>query len=95
MATGLKHPISILQELFQLWKLPLPEYRECEGSFQEFGTEVTVTTTNKGDKFTLSALGRTKKASKASVAQAALDYLAKHYPHLLETPVPPQVSLRT
>ena len=93
MAAGvLKHPISRLQELCQIWKLPLPQYRECEGSYQEFGTEVIVTLSEKGEKATFKALGRTKKASKANVAQAALDYISEHKPELLESPALPQVS---
>ena len=35
-----KNPISRLQEVCQQWKFPLPAYREAQGSFSEFGTEV-------------------------------------------------------
>ena len=70
----LKHPISRLQELCQM------------GSYQEFGTEVIVTLSEKGEKATFKALGRTKEASKVNVAQAALDYISEHKPKLLESP---------
>ena len=36
------NPIGTLQEICQQWKLTLPMYREAEGSYEEFGTEVTV-----------------------------------------------------
>lgn len=81
----LKHPVSKLQEVAQLCKLPMPIYRECEGSYLEFGTEVTVLLddTDSG-KIVYKALGRTKKASKTNVAQLALDFIQKNKPELLE-----------
>lgn len=83
-----KHPIMQLQELCQSWKLPLPVYRECEGSYQEFGTEVTVVLdeATDADKILYKGLGRTKKASKTNVAQMAINYIAQNRPHLLERP---------
>ena len=38
-----KNPISRLQEILQQWKYPLPVYREAQGNYQEFGTEVSLT----------------------------------------------------
>lgn len=88
-----KHPISQLQELCQSWKLPLPVYRECEGSYQEFGTEVTmVFDVATDDKIVCKGLGRTKKASKTNVAQMAITYIAENKPHLLEKPTVSEVS---
>ncbi len=93
-APTLKNPISQLQELCQLWKLPTPIYRECEGSYQAFGTEVTVLLDQAACDETIvyKALGRTKKASKTNVAQLVLDYVAQNKPHLLERPEVPEVS---
>lgn len=88
-----KHPISQLQEVCQLWKLPVPKYRECEGSYQEFGTEITMTLGDVGDEqITYKALGRTKKTSKTNAAQMALDYITQHKPEMLEKPILPEVS---
>ena len=87
----IKHPVSQLQEVCQVWKLPLPTYRECEGSYQAFGTEVTFTLDQKDEKISYKALGRTKKASKTNVAQLALDHIAQHRPELLEKPEIPEV----
>ena len=88
----LKHPVSRLQEICQVHKLPLPGYRECEGSYQEFGTEVTVVLNEAGEKIVYKALGRTKKASKTNVAQLALDYITQNKPQLLKAPVILEVS---
>lgn len=94
--SGSKHPISLLQEVCQVWKLPLPKYRECEGSYQEFGTEITfIFDETKDEKFTYKGLGRTKKASKSNVAQAAVDYISEHKPGLLERPPVPEVRITT
>lgn len=83
----LKHPISQLQEVCQLRKLPMPSYRECGGSYQEFGTEITLLLDDTEDgKIVYKALGRTKKASKTNVAQMALDYITLNKPQLLERP---------
>lgn len=87
MATIVKNPISLLQEVCQVKKLPLPVYKECGGSYQEFGTEVTVQLGEaEEDKIVYKALGRTKKASKTNVAQLVLDYITENRPHLLERP---------
>ena len=91
-AAPAKHPVSQLQEVCQTWKLPLPTYRECEGSYQAFGTEVTVQL-NEGDKICYKALGRTKKASKTNAAQLVLDHIIQHKPELLEKPQLPEVRL--
>ena len=45
-----------------------------------------------GEQIVYKALGRTKKSSKANVAQLALDYVIKHKPELLERPAIPEVS---
>ena len=85
MAEGIaKNPISRLQEIFQQWKLPLPSYREADGSFSQFGAEVTIVIDGAASSF--SGLGRTKKVSKANAAQAALDYITESRPHMLEPP---------
>lgn len=81
-----KNPISRLQEICQVWKLPLPKYKECEGSYQEFGTEVSTHLDTSEEPVMFKALGRTKKTSKANVAQKALDYIREHRPALLEAP---------
>ena len=65
------NPIGTLQEICQQWKLTLPVYREAEGSYQEFGTEVTVILA--GETLGFHALGRTKKVSKANAAQRVLE----------------------
>ena len=89
----LKHPISQLQEICQVWKFPLPVYRECEGSYQEFGTEISVTLGDPGtEPVCYKALGRTKKTSKTNAAQMALDYVTQNRPELLERPAVPEVS---
>ena len=91
-----RNPIGTLQELAQVWKLSLPVYRECEGSYQEFGTEVTFTlgckAGNPGETVVLNALGRTKKASKTKAAQKMLECISKRQPQLLQGPEPSPVS---
>ncbi len=84
-----KNPISRLQEICQQWKLPLPSYREAQGTYQEFGSEVTFTTEPGGESVTLYGKARTKKVSKAAAAQAALDYIAEEKPALMEPPPMP------
>ena len=79
-----KHPVSRLQEISQQWKLPIPSYRESEGTYQLFGTEVTITLD--GEMIAFSALGRNKKDSKTKAAEKAMDYVKEYYPHLLEPP---------
>lgn len=79
-----KSSIAKLQEICQQWKLPLPIYREAEGSYQEFGTEVTINV--EGSPVGFHALGRTKKLSKANVAEKALSYIEKYHPNFLEEP---------
>lgn len=79
-----KHPVSRLQEISQQWKLPIPSYRESEGTYQLFGTEVTITLD--GEMIAFSALGRNKKDSKTKAAEKALDYVKEYYPNLLEPP---------
>ena len=79
-----KNPISRLQEILQQWKYPLPVYREAQGNYQEFGTEVSLTLDD--ERYTFSGLARTKKTSKANAAQRALDFIAQHKPNLLEPP---------
>ena len=88
-----KNPISRLQEVFQQWKYPLPSYREAQGTFQEFGTEVTVTIEDQN--MTFYAKARTKKTSKANCAQAALDYISQNNPELLEPPPLPVSECRS
>ena len=61
--------------------MALPVYSECQGSYSEFGTEITVNIDGEG--FTFRAKGRTKKVSKANVAQEA------HKAYLLEPPAQP------
>ena len=85
-----KNAISRLQEVCQQWKFPLPAYREAQGSFSEFGTEVGLTL--EAETVTFYGRGRTKKTSKARAAQEVLDYIAQTKPHLLEPP-PTVVSL--
>ena len=75
-----------LQEISQRWKLPIPIYREADGSYQEFGTEVTI---NVDGPVGFHALGRTKKTSKAAVAEKALTYIETNHPNLLEEPILP------
>lgn len=79
-----KNPISRMQEVFQQWKAPLPVYREAHGSYQEFGTEVTIAL--ESESLTFHAKGRTKKISKANAAQEALNYISEHKPEMLEPP---------
>lgn len=85
-----KSSVNKLQEICQRWKLPIPFYREAEGSFQEFGTEVTI---NFDGPVGFHALGRTKKASKSAVADKALAYVTENHPEFLELP-PLPVSLQ-
>lgn len=82
-----KNPISRLQEICQQWKQPLPVYRECQGTYSEFGTEITVTID--GEALTFRAKGRTKKVSKANVANEALSYIELHKSYLMEPPPEP------
>ena len=79
-----KNPISRLQEICQQWKFPLPVYREAQGTFSEFGTEVSLTL--EGEPVTFHGRGRTKKTGKSAAAQEVLDYVAQTKPHLLEPP---------
>ena len=89
--TPQKNPISRLQEVCQQWKFPLPVYREAQGTFSEFGTEVSLTL--EGEAVTFYGRGRTKKTSKTCAAQEVLDYVTQTKPHLLEPPpVPVRVS---
>ena len=78
-----------VQEACQRWRLPLPTYREAQGSYQEFGCECLLATAEGAEPVVLYHRARTKKASKAGAAQAALDYLAEHRPELLEPPPTP------
>lgn len=92
-AMAQKHPVSQLQEVCQIWSLPLPVYRECEGSYSAFGTEITVMLDEVEDeKIVYKAVGRTKKASKTNVAQLALEYITANKPQLLEKPELSEVS---
>ena len=87
MAEGVvpqKSPISRLQEVCQQWKFSLPTYREAQGTFQEFGTEVSLSV--EGESVTFYGRGRTKKLSKANAAQELLEYISQTRPHLLEPP---------
>ena len=79
-----KNPISRLQEILQQWKYPLPVYREAQGNYQQFGTEVSLTLEE--EMYTFYAMGRTKKTSKANAAQEALNFVTQQKPHLLEPP---------
>lgn len=79
-----KSTVNRLQEIFQQWKYPLPIYREAEGTYQQFGTEVTITIDDNIIGF--HALGRTKKASKSNVAEKAIAFIEENYPHLLTPP---------
>ena len=80
-----KNPISRLQEICQQWKFPLPVYREAQGTFSQFGTEVSISLEE--EPVTFHARGRTKKTSKSAAAQEVLDYVAQTKPHLLEPPL--------
>lgn len=84
-----KNPINRLQEICQQWKVPMPAYCEAQGTFQEFGTEVSLTL--EGETATFYGLARTKKSSKAQAAQRALDYVQETMPHFLE---PPSLAVR-
>ena len=75
-----------VQEACQRRRLPLPTYREAQGSYQEFGCECLLATAEGADPVVLYHRACTKKASMAGAAQAALDYLAEHRPELLESP---------
>ena len=79
-----KNPVSRVQEMCQQWRFPLPEYREAQGTFSEFGTEVSLSL--EGEPATFYARARTKKASKSAAAQEVLDYVTKTKPHLLQPP---------
>ena len=48
-----------LQEVCQQWKFPLPVYREAQGTFSEFGTEVSLTL--EGEAVTFYGRGRTQR----------------------------------
>ena len=80
-----KNPISKLQEICQQWKIPVPTYGEGEGGFAHFGTELVIRIED--DMVQFSATGRTKKESKANVAQEALNFIEEHYPKYLEPPI--------
>ena len=84
-----KNPISRLQEVCQQRKFPLPTYREAQGTFSEFGTEVSLTL--EGEAVTFYGRARTKKTSKSCAAQEVLDYISQTKPHLLE---PPPIAVR-
>lgn len=84
------NPVGRLQEICQQWKLSLPTYREGEGSYQQYGTEVTIFID--GENLGFHAMGPTKKKSKANVAQRALDFIAKHIPQYLQPPPLPVSS---
>ena len=84
-----RNPVGRLQEACQRWRLPLPTYREAQGSYQEFGCECLLATAEGAEPVVLYHRARTKKASKAGAAQAALDHLAEHRPELLEPPPTP------
>jgi hypothetical protein len=84
-----KSTISRLNEICQQWKFPLPVYREAEGNYQQFGTEVTLTLED--DVLGFHALGRTKKISKTNVADKAILYIEENYPHLLKPPPLPVI----
>ena len=90
-----KNPISMLQEICQVWKIPIPAYKECGGSFQEFGTEVSVSfpvhESFPSEVVQLKGMGRTKKASKTKAAQDMLDYITSQRPHLLHKPLVTEV----
>ena len=73
-----RNPVGRLQEACQRWRLPLPTYREAQGSYQEFGCECLIATAEGAEPVVLYHRARTKKASKAGAAQAALDHLAEH-----------------
>ena len=79
-----KNPISRLQEICQQWKFPLPVYREAQGTFSEFGTEISLTL--EGEPVTFHGRGRTKKISKSNAAHEVLNYITKNKTHLLEPP---------
>ena len=79
-----KNPISRLQEICQQWKFPLPVYREAQGTFSEFGTEVSLTL--EGEAVAFHGRGRTKKTSKSKAAQEVLNYISETKAHLLEPP---------
>ncbi len=79
-----KSSVNKLQEICQIWKFPLPAYREADGSYQEFGCEVTINID--GDIVGFHALGRTKKNSKTAVAEKALQYIMETSPQYLEQP---------
>jgi hypothetical protein len=85
-----KSTISRLNEICQQWKFPLPVYREAEGNYQQFGTEVTLTLED--DVLGFHALGRTKKISKTNVADKAILYIEENYPHLLKPPPLPELE---
>ena len=78
-----KSSVNKVQEICQRWKFPLPIYREADGNYQEFGTEVTI---NIDGPVGFHALGRTKKASKTAVAEKALQYIIETHPQYLEPP---------
>ena len=70
-----KNPTSVLLEIFQGWQCPPPSYESTQrGTFQEFGTMVTITLRG-GKHVAFHGKGKTKKLSKADASQAALDYL--------------------
>ena len=79
-----KNPISKLQEITQIWKLAMPSYRESDGTYQLFGSEVTLTL--EGETIAFSALGKNKKESKAKAAEKALEYIKEYCPHFMEPP---------
>ena len=92
MTTGAndeKNPISRLQEICQQRKFPLPQYRECQGTYQMFGTVITLTDLEDIDTVSFNGLARTKKASKTAAAAEALLYIRENKPHLLEPPPTP------
>jgi len=64
MAEGTVHkiPISRLQEILQQWKYPLPVYREAQGNYQEFGTDVSLTLDD--ERYTFSGLAKTTRPAK-------------------------------
>jgi len=61
-STVQKNPISRLQEILQQWKYPLPVYREAQGNYQEFGTEISLTLDD--ERYTFSGLAKTTRPAK-------------------------------
>ena len=81
-----KNPISRVQEICQQWKFPLPVYREAQGTFSEFGTEVSLTLEGELGRHLLWPSQDQEDEQVQRRTRGPGLYITKTKPHLLEPP---------